>query len=49
MIATDTGEGRVHTRCVGTALISAAANQGGRTLRGSRGVSVATIGPTCVQ
>ena len=47
MIATVNGEGRVHTRCIGTALISAVANQGGRTLRGSRGVSIATTGPAC--
>ena len=40
-IATVNSEGRVHTRCIGTAIISAAANQGGRTVRGSR------IGPTC--
>lgn len=50
LIATVDNDGRVHTRCVGTAIISATANEGGRTLRGSRAVTIATQlnGPQCV-
>ena len=47
VIATVNGEGRVHTRCIGTTIISAAANESRRSLRGSRGVSIVTTGPRC--
>jgi Big-like domain-containing protein len=47
LIATVNNEGRVHTRCVGTAVISAVANEGGSTLRGSRAVTIASGGSRC--
>jgi hypothetical protein len=47
VIATVAADGRVHTRCSGTALVTATAITAGRTLRGARAVLVETSGLRC--